>query len=172
MAWDIYFGPFKYVKLNGRKSPKRFVEFRNIAKRAGLSNPAGRALYACNRFANGWPWKFHKTAKDQIGQFTIPSPLTQMKSCRPSTAKTWSTHWKKGGHIKALLPSKEFNRRRRIADKERKEDREFYRRKFELKQILEKSEKSEIYGDKDGNIIEVKSEIYRDKDGNIIEVKN
>jgi hypothetical protein len=87
-----------------RKTPQRFAELYQIAKAAKLDCPRGRALYACNRIANGG--------------FNYMDPLDTLSRCRTATAKQWLEHWMSGGSIKfATLSHVEANAKRRVYDR-------------------------------------------------------
>ena len=79
-----------------------------LARQAGLSNPLGRALVASSKFYNhmlpelfySYPDGDYRTAKDIKRQEL--EVVDRMRRVRPSTAKRWADHWKKGGSIRAL----------------------------------------------------------------------
>lgn len=82
-----------------RPYPANFDEYHQIAIMAGLHNPVGRALYACNRKQMGWP------SEGPYG--TLVDPLVVMQKCEITTASRWLKHWESGGHIRSISLTRE-----------------------------------------------------------------
>ena len=96
-----------------RKNPAHYEKFFDLAVKEGLTYPAGRALYACNRKrCGGLRW----------GYDDLWSPFFSMQHARESTAKRWLEHWTYGGSIRSLQHTQvEWNSQRRRLDKEYRE---------------------------------------------------
>lgn len=75
-----------------RPWPASFDRYYRIAVKAGLPSPIGRALYACNRHQNGWPFD----------GFARIEPDYLMRRAKAQTADRWYDHWMAGGSIKSL----------------------------------------------------------------------
>jgi hypothetical protein len=104
-----------------RRYPIRFTFYCDLAKKAGLSCPKGRALYACNRSQMGLPW-FVSSGGFTDGKNDAKGILELMKRMKEETAHRWLRHWNRGGHIRSLGHSvKEWDLRRRSQDRRRRE---------------------------------------------------
>lgn len=77
-----------------RPRPNHYEFFFNIASKNEMNNPEGRAIYACNRVANGAWWRppfIHE-----------PEAKSKLEKTKDSTAKRWLEHWENGGSLRAL----------------------------------------------------------------------
>jgi hypothetical protein len=111
------------------KWPKHYTYFHALAK--GMSCPSGRALYACNRVANGdrkAPWDMVHDGKywtpEQAQKFAdqeVESNRAWMRTIHLDTAQRWLAHWKNDGSIRAISRTNEEQRafRRKYDDRVR-----------------------------------------------------
>ena len=86
-----------------RKLPRHCEMFLAVAKKARLSHPFGRSLYACNGIQNG-RYRFG-TLVPTYSNGTVSQEkdiVAVLKSIRPSTAQRWLAHWNSGGSVKSL----------------------------------------------------------------------
>jgi len=100
-----------------RDLPKHYLEFLDLATKAGLDCPHGLALYACNRrvnggFSNAIDLCHYSPSNEEI----LKRALDCMKRAKIETAKRWLNHYAHGGSIKSLRTVKEELRLRRIRD--------------------------------------------------------
>lgn len=96
MEFKVYIG-------NGKRRAKSVEFFYHIARRAGLSCPLGRALYAANRVLNGdWSGCSGALRGEGDDQFRRTMSLRNMRTIKESTAKRWLAHYQAGGSLKAL----------------------------------------------------------------------
>lgn len=87
-----------------RKLPANVEYFLRLARKARLTNPLGRALYAHNRVLNGGvnspcPKDPHPNREQPTDEWYVTQLLRPTK---PETAARWLAHWKKGNSLKSL----------------------------------------------------------------------